>query len=138
MRIRGWYGESYVPPTTPSVPKKQEKEDQPEKPDQPPDFRDEPPGKKEGLALGRFMPPHRGHQMLVDWGRTWCEHMTVVLASRTGDPIPGALRESWLRELFPDVKLIHLVCSPCSCGASVCLAPVPIGSRRPPRAPAMT
>lgn len=61
-----------------------------------------------GLILGKFMPPHAGHQYLVDFGRRYVRHLTVVVGSLEREPIPGALRFAWMKELFPSVRLIHL------------------------------
>lgn len=60
-----------------------------------------------GFLLGKFMPPHRGHQLLVDFGKNYCERLTVLLCTRACEPIPGALRYGWMRELFPGVDLVH-------------------------------
>ena len=45
-----------------------------------------------GLLLGKFLPPHRGHQHLVDFAAACCERVTVLVCTRTDDPIPGADR----------------------------------------------
>ncbi len=66
------------------------------------------PGRGRGLVLGRFLPPHRGHQYLIDFARTYASDLTVVLCSTPDDPIPGEQRYAWLRELFPDVYVMHL------------------------------
>ncbi len=66
------------------------------------------PGRGRGVVLGRFMPPHRGHQYLIDFARNYVSDLTVVLCSTPGDPIPGELRYAWLRELFPDAYVMHL------------------------------
>jgi NadR type nicotinamide-nucleotide adenylyltransferase len=72
---------------------------------------DEPPGPGAGIVLGRFMPPHRGHQFLVDFARRYAGALTVFVVSTRKDPIPGKLRESWLRELFPGARVIRLAVS---------------------------
>lgn len=63
---------------------------------------------RRGLVLGKFLPPHRGHQVLVDFGRASCERLTVLVCSRAEDPIPGALRHAWMREMFPDADVVHI------------------------------
>ena len=32
-----------------------------------------------GMILGKFLPPHLGHQYLVEFGRAYVEHLTVVV-----------------------------------------------------------
>jgi HTH-type transcriptional regulator, transcriptional repressor of NAD biosynthesis genes len=61
-----------------------------------------------GLIIGKFMPPHRGHQYLVEFARACVGHLTVVLLSRSKDPIPGDLRFAWLKTLFPDAEVAHI------------------------------
>lgn len=59
-----------------------------------------------GLVLGKFMPPHIGHQFLCDFGRAACDHLTILVCSLPDDPIPGALRADWMRELYPDCNVV--------------------------------
>ena len=58
--------------------------------------------------LGKFLPPHRGHQYLVDFAREYCERVTVLVCTLESDPIPGELRFRWMREMFPDQHLVHI------------------------------
>lgn len=60
-----------------------------------------------GMILGKFMPPHLGHQYLVDFARNYVEHLTVLVCSLQSEPIPGDLRYRWMREMFPDVNVVH-------------------------------
>jgi HTH-type transcriptional repressor of NAD biosynthesis genes len=67
------------------------------------------PGKRpRGLILGKFLPPHLGHVYLGDFAQAYVERLTVVVGSLPSEPIPGALRQAWLRELFPDALVLHL------------------------------
>lgn len=61
-----------------------------------------------GLVLGKFMPPHNGHLYLVDFARHYAEELTLVVGSLQAEPIPGELRFAWMRELFPQVEVVHL------------------------------
>lgn len=61
-----------------------------------------------GMILGKFMPPHRGHQYLIDFARERVDHLTVLVCSIQGEPIPGHLRFEWMRELYPDLNVVHL------------------------------
>jgi NadR type nicotinamide-nucleotide adenylyltransferase len=45
---------------------------------------------------------------LVELARRHVDDLTVVVATRAGDPIPGALRFAWMTELFPTVRLLHV------------------------------
>src|SRR5262249_9084139 len=59
-----------------------------------------------GLVIGKFMPPHRGHQYLIEAARSRVERLTVLLFTKPGEPIPGDLRYAWMTRLFPDVPIL--------------------------------
>lgn len=61
-----------------------------------------------GVIIGRFMPPHAGHQYLVDFGRNMCDRLTVLVCTLSSEPIAGELRYRWMQELFPDVNMVHI------------------------------
>ncbi len=61
-----------------------------------------------GFLLGKFLPPHDGHVFLCDFARGYCDELTILVCTLDGDPIPGALRFQWMRELFPDCRVLHL------------------------------
>ena len=61
-----------------------------------------------GMVLGKFMPPHAGHVYLVEFARRWADEVSVVVGSLAAEPIAGELRYGWMRELFPDLNVIHL------------------------------
>jgi len=65
-------------------------------------------GGTSGLVIGKFLPPHLGHLYLVREARRRVDRLHVVLFSKRHEPIPGALREQWLRELLPGVALHHV------------------------------
>jgi NadR type nicotinamide-nucleotide adenylyltransferase len=65
---------------------------------------------RRGLVVGKFMPLHRGHQLLIDTALAECDDVTVVVydshpAGRY-PPMPLALRTAWLRELYPRLESI--------------------------------
>jgi NadR type nicotinamide-nucleotide adenylyltransferase len=60
------------------------------------------------MLLGKFMPPHLGHVYLGEFARSYVEDLTIVVCSVRAEPIPGDLRYAWMRELFPDVRVVHL------------------------------
>jgi len=61
-----------------------------------------------GLLIGKFLPPHAGHQALIDFARAQVDRLTVILFSKSTEPIPGLLRADWLRELYPGLQLHHI------------------------------
>lgn len=62
---------------------------------------------KHGFVLGKFMPPHRGHQFLIDSAKKECDELTVLICSQPDDPIPGQLRLEWLRDMYPKLSIVH-------------------------------
>jgi NadR type nicotinamide-nucleotide adenylyltransferase len=61
-----------------------------------------------GLILGKFLPPHAGHQHLVHFAQHFVNRLTVLVCTLAREPIPGHLRYEWMRELFPAVRVIHI------------------------------
>ena len=61
-----------------------------------------------GLVLGKFLPPHRGHQFLLETALAQCERLTVLLCSLAREPIPGTLRYAWLCEMYPQANVVHV------------------------------
>lgn len=60
----------------------------------------------QGLILEAFLPPHRGHQLLLDFARAYVDSLQIVVDTSPGDPIPAAQRVAWLRELAP-TAVVH-------------------------------
>lgn len=54
------------------------------------------------------MPPHRGHQYLIEFARARVEQLTIILFSKSSEPIPGELRAAWLREFAGDAAVLHV------------------------------
>ena len=59
-----------------------------------------------GVVIGKFLPPHRGHLHLVHTALDQVERLDVIVCQRPEDPIPGALRAEWLRELCPRAHVL--------------------------------
>lgn len=60
------------------------------------------------LVFGRFLPPHAGHLRLIEAARALGGQVAVLVCSLAREPIPGALRASWLRELVPWATVVHV------------------------------
>jgi NadR type nicotinamide-nucleotide adenylyltransferase len=63
---------------------------------------------RKGFLLGKFMPPHAGHLHLARSALSRCDEVTVLVCTRAGDSIPGELRATWMRELLPDARIVHV------------------------------
>ncbi len=61
-----------------------------------------------GLVLGKFLPPHLGHQFLLDFAAGYVDSLTVLVGSFAREPIPGCLRAAWVAEMCPRARVIHV------------------------------
>lgn len=61
-----------------------------------------------GLVLGKFLPPHLGHEYLFQFARRACDHLDIVVASLATESIPGSMRYGWVQELAPWARVWHL------------------------------
>lgn len=61
-----------------------------------------------GLILGKFLPPHAGHEFLVRFASGFADRLTVLVCSIAREPIAGHLRYEWMREMFPDARVVHV------------------------------
>lgn len=65
---------------------------------------------RRGLVFGKFMPLHRGHQLLIDRALAEVDDLTVVVYDSAPPgryaPMPLELRLRWVRELYPQVESI--------------------------------
>lgn len=61
-----------------------------------------------GMVLGKFLPPHLGHVYLVEFAQNYVDELTVVVGTLKREPISGALRFGWMKELFPGSRVVHL------------------------------
>jgi NadR type nicotinamide-nucleotide adenylyltransferase len=66
---------------------------------------------RRGLVLGKFCPLHRGHMLVIDTALARCDE--VVILSWTSPEFDGcgpAVREAWLRALYPGVRSLVVAC----------------------------
>ncbi len=63
---------------------------------------------KRGMILGKFMPPHRGHQHLIDFALERVDELSILVCSLKDEPIAGELRFQWMRELYPQARVFHI------------------------------
>lgn len=60
-----------------------------------------------GMLLGKFLPPHRGHEYMIEFARRLVDELTVQVCTVAREPIPGALRYQWMRDHFGGVRVVH-------------------------------
>ena len=59
-----------------------------------------------GFLLGKFMPLHAGHQLLIETARAMVDELTILVCWLPDDPILGATRVQWVRSLYPDCRVV--------------------------------
>src|SRR5436305_10147371 len=60
-----------------------------------------------GLLLGKFMPPHRGHEYMIDFAAQLVDELTVLVCSIRSEPISGETRLDWMRRHFGGIRVVH-------------------------------
>lgn len=55
-----------------------------------------------GLAVGKFWPPHAGHDHLIRTARAQVDHLVVVVCDLPGQDPPASARAAWLADTHPD------------------------------------
>jgi len=58
------------------------------------------------VVIGKFLPPHRGHKLVVDTAEAQSRQVTVIVCARPSDPIPGELRRLWLQQIHPAARVL--------------------------------
>jgi HTH-type transcriptional regulator, transcriptional repressor of NAD biosynthesis genes len=67
---------------------------------------------RRALVIGKFMPLHRGHELLIESALAECDDVTVVVydseppGGEHAVPMPLAKRIGWIRELYPRLEAI--------------------------------
>jgi HTH-type transcriptional regulator, transcriptional repressor of NAD biosynthesis genes len=59
-----------------------------------------------GVVIGKFYPPHKGHEYLITKGLAEVDQLTVIVCDKKGQSIPGELRAAWLREMVPQATVV--------------------------------
>lgn len=54
-----------------------------------------------GVVVGKFYPPHKGHEFLIQTALEQCEHVTVIVCDKQGQVPVAPLRASWIARTFP-------------------------------------
>lgn len=72
---------------------------------------------RRGLVFGKFLPLHRGHQLLIEAALAECDKVTILIYdSPVGDDtlerMPVAKRLGWIADLYPQAEQIVSVADP--------------------------
>jgi HTH-type transcriptional regulator, transcriptional repressor of NAD biosynthesis genes len=63
------------------------------------------------LVVGKFLPPHAGHALLIDHALTLADTVHVFVNDRPAYAIPAEVRVTWVHEAFPAAR-VHLAPDP--------------------------
>ena len=70
-----------------------------------------------GLALGKYAPLHKGHQLVIETALSETDEVTVIVYdSPDATDIPLYVRADWIRTLYPEVKVIEALGGPTDVG----------------------
>ena len=61
-----------------------------------------------GLVVGKFYPPHRGHQYLIGRAAALCARVTVLVMAAGSETVPPEDRVGWLRASCADLQGVEV------------------------------
>jgi len=65
-------------------------------------------GTRVGLTLGKYAPFHAGHQFVVETALAEMDEVIVVIYDAPeATPIPLSIRAGWIRQLYPQVRVVE-------------------------------
>jgi NadR type nicotinamide-nucleotide adenylyltransferase len=66
-----------------------------------------------GLVVGKFYPPHRGHQSLIEVAAAQCRQVTVLVMAARAETVRLADRMAWLRAACRGLPAVTVAGVPC-------------------------
>ena len=64
---------------------------------------------KRGFVFGKYMPFHNGHKALIDFAKSKCNELFVVVCCSDKEKLPSATRVSWITETYVDEADIQVI-----------------------------
>lgn len=61
-----------------------------------------------GVVIGKFMPPHKGHEYMIRFAKQYAKQLFVIVDCLEGQTIDSELRATWLREEIAGITVIAL------------------------------
>lgn len=53
-----------------------------------------------GLVIGKFYPPHKGHMYLIDTAIANCQNLHIIICALPEENPNGTIRYRWLKEMY--------------------------------------
>jgi len=63
---------------------------------------------KNCLVIGKFMPPHKGHEYMIRFAQEFAEQVHVVVDCVKGQPMEPIVRKQWLEDEIRGIKAYAL------------------------------
>ncbi len=63
---------------------------------------------KKGFVFGKFLPFHKGHEAMIRFAITQCDHLTVLICCSDREQLPGKMRKSWMDETFAGITSLDI------------------------------
>lgn len=60
---------------------------------------------KQGLVIGKFYPPHKGHSYLINQALAGCDVLDVLICDSPKYSIDAKLRQRWIQTIHPDANV---------------------------------
>ncbi|HEY9258322.1 AAA family ATPase [Chitinophaga sp.] len=60
------------------------------------------------FVFGKFMPFHKGHEAMINFALSACDFLTVLICCSDQEPLPAAIRQSWLEDTFRHIPHIEI------------------------------
>ncbi len=57
------------------------------------------------VILGKFIPPHHGHDVVIQAALKQSDHVTLLVSTQPSDLIPSQQRVTWLQQLYPSTTV---------------------------------
>lgn len=61
-----------------------------------------------GVVVGKFYPPHKGHNYLIDTALKNCDEVDVLVVDNPSYHVPTALRQQWIKAAHPRAH-VHII-----------------------------
>lgn len=61
-----------------------------------------------GLVLGKFLPPHKGHEFLINYAKNHSEKLYIVVDNVYDDFIPVDTRAEWIKSICPQASVLTI------------------------------
>jgi HTH-type transcriptional regulator, transcriptional repressor of NAD biosynthesis genes len=61
-----------------------------------------------GFVFGKFLPFHLGHKVLIEFGASNCDELTVLVCASSNESVSSTVRSQWISETFlanPNIKV---------------------------------